>query len=273
MRFHNMKKLLLLSMVCLLLFGCACSQKMESVDHTFTIKFPQYMQVFSPTATKKDDPRLAQNNMDYDALTAFGAEGGVFYAKGEKDGIAKEITVSVQQSDYTTEIWELKKADTDLVSTFQDELIETFNTSGITVKQKGQFSQGRAYCVYLNIISGEVASYDTVYMATIYNGKQYSVLYQASDPLTQEEIDECHGIFDTFYITKTLPNPAVEAKDPTTVKAFLVVILIAIAILTVVMVLRMLAHRKKQQEEEKDPYIPQFADAFATQKKNKENRK
>lgn len=273
MRFYPMKKLLLLLTVCTIALGCACAQKLESTDHFFTIKFPEYMTVFSPTATKKDDPALAQNGIDYETLTAFGQEGGVFYVVGEQNGVSKEITVNVQESSYTQELWELKKADTDLVSTFQDELIETFNVSGITVKQKGQFTQGRAYCVYLNIISGNVSSFDTVYMATIYNGKQYSILYQSTAALTGEDIDECHDMFDTFYITKTLPNPAVETKDPTKVKAFLVVILIAIAILTVVMVLRMFAHRKKQKEEEKDPYVPQFADAFDTKKQPKEKRK
>lgn len=268
-----MKKMLLLFTVVLLLLGCACSQKVESTDHTFTVKFPEYMTVFSPTATKKDDPRLSEHQLDYETLTSFGAEGGVFYVIGEEDGVSKEITVNVQESSYTQELWELKKADTTTVTAFQDELIETFNVSGITVKQKGQFSQGRAYCVYLNIISGNVTSFDTVYMATVYNGKQYSILYQASKPLTQDDIDECHGIFDTFYITKTLPNPALETKDPTTVKAVLVVILLLIALFVVVMVLRIFAHRRKQKEDEKDPYVPQFADAFATNKKSKEKRK
>ena len=268
-----MKKIVLLSMVVLLLLGCGCAQKFESVDHTFTIKFPEYMTVFSPTATKKDDPNLEKHQLDYETLTAFGAEGGVFYVVGEQNGVSKEITVNVQESSYTQELWELKKADTDLVAAFQDELIETFNVGGITVKQKGQFTQGRAYCVYLNIVSGNAFSYDTVYMATVYNGKQYSILYQCSAAMTGEDIDECHDMFDTFYITETLQNPAVETKDPTTVKAVLVVILLAIAILSVVMVLRMLSHRKKQKEEEKDPYVPQFADAFDTKKQSKEKRK
>ena len=268
-----MKKLILLLVLCALALGCGCAQKVESADHTFNLKFPEYMTVFSPTATKKDDPRLSEHQLDYETLTSFGAEGGVFYAVGEQNGVSKEITVNVQESSYTQELWELKKADTDLVTAFQDELIETFNVSGITVKQKGQFTQGRAYCVYLNIISGNVASFDTVYMATVYNGKQYSILYQASAALTQDDIDECHDIFDTFYITKTLPNPANETKDPTKVKAFLVVVLLLIAVLGVVMVLRIFAHRKKQKEKEKDPYVPQFADAFDTNKKSKEKRK
>ncbi len=268
-----MKKLILLSTVLLLILGCGCAQKFESVDHTFTVKFPEYMTVFSPTATKKDDPNLEKHEITYDDLTAFGEEGGVFYVIGEENGVSKEITVSVQESSYTTELWELKKADTDVVAAFQDELIETFNVSGIDVKQKGQFSQGRAYCVYLNILSGDFASFDTVYMATIYNGKQYSILYRASAALTQDDIDECHDMFDTFYITKTLPNPAVETKDLTTVKAVLVVVLILIAVFGVVMVLRMFAHRKKQKEEEKDPYVPQFTDALTTNTKSKEKRK
>ena len=268
-----MKKWILLVIIGSLLITCGCAQKWESTNHQFTIKFPKEMAVFSSAAIQKDDPNLETYGVTLEDLTAFAAEGGVFYGVSKENGVTEEVTVSVQESSYTQELWELKKTDTATVSAFQDELIESFNTGGITVKQKGEFSQGRAYCVYLNIISGNVSSFDTVYMATIYNGKQYSVLYKASQALTQDDIDKCHDMFDTFYITKTLPNPAQETKDTTTVKAILVVVLILIVILTAVMVLRMLSHRKKQKEEEKDPYVPQFADAFDTKKTTKEKRK
>ncbi len=267
-----MKKRLLFFLAFTLLFLCGCSETFESSDYHFTMKFPDDMKVFSPALTRADDPLLKEFDMDYDKLTSFGEEGGVFYAVGEEDGVKKEITVSVQESTYTQEIWELNKKDTDLVTQFQDELIETFNVSGITVKQKGQFQQGKAYCVYLNIISGNYQQFDTVYMATIYNGLQYSILYCASQPMTQDDIDECHDMFDTFYISETLQNPNEEAKDQTTTKAVLVVILILIVVFLVIMILRMFAHKKRQEEAEKDPYVPQFTDTLAGGKR-KEKRK
>ena len=140
-----MKKLLLFFLAFTLLFLCGCSETFESSDYHFTMKFPDSMKVFSPSLTREDDPLLEEFDMDYDELTSFGEEGGVFYAVGEEDGVKKEITVSVQESSYTTEIWELKKNDTDLVTQFQDELIETFNVSGITVKQKDSFNRARPY--------------------------------------------------------------------------------------------------------------------------------
>ncbi len=270
-----MKKLLLCLALVLMLLLCGCSTRYENAAHTFSIKFPDSMQVFDASATGKDDPLLETYNVPYDKLQSFAADGGIYFAKTlEENGVTKEVSVSVQQSDYTKSLWELTGADESLVIEYQNELIESFQSNGITVKQKGKFQQGKAYCVYLNIISGNFDSYDTVYMSTVYNGKQYSVLYQSAKPLTDKDVDQCHDIFDSFHVTETVANPLEEPKDNTVAKAVLVVIFILAIVLSIVFTIRMFSHKKHLEEEEKnDTYVPQFADTFSSTKKSKEKRK
>ena len=269
------KNVLCLLLLLSLLFSLSgCNVEYQSADHHFTVKFPESVHVFNPFTVQKDDPALATYGIAYDDLTAFGQEGGVYFGVSQEDnGTRKEITVSVQESTYTQSLWELKKSDTQTVTEFQDELIENFNVSGITVKQKGKFQQGKAYCVYLNIVSGDFENYDTVYMATVYNGKQYSILYSSNQPLTGDDIDQCHGIFDTFYITETLDNPNLETKDQTTTKAVLILVLILIGAAFIALLVFLFTQKRKHREQETEPYTPQFTDSLSTPKKSKEKRK
>ena len=267
-----MKKIAVFCLALALFCLCGCSTQYENANYHFVVDLPETMHVFTLGETPENDPALKQYQVDHAMLTDFANGGGVFFGVSQEENLRKEILISVQESDYTNELWELKSTDTEQIALFQDDLIESFQLDGYLVRQKGDFEQGRAHCIFLNISTNRSKPFDAVYMATIFNGKQYSILYQCSEPLTQKEIDQSQEIFDTFYINKTLQNPSVETTDNTTAKAVLVVILILIVLAAVVMVLRLFVHKKRMEEAEKDPYIPQFANAFTTPK-NKEKKK
>ncbi len=265
-----MKKVYLLLLAATLLLLSGCGVKYENTAHHFSITFPEHMTVLVPAETKEDNPALTTFGIPYENITTLANDGAVYLAVSQEKDIKKEVIVNVKEDESTKELWELNKKDTALIGEYQTALIDGLTQSGYVVKQKGEFQQGDAYCVYLNVISGAHENFDTVYMATIHNGKQYSVLYRSTQPLSQEDIDECHGIFDRFYITETLPNPNEEPRDTTVLKAMMVVLILAAVILTVIFVVRWFALKKAPAQEE--TYVPQFADEFSSSKK-KENKK
>ena len=252
-----------LAVAILLAVLTACAAPYESTDYHFTMQFPADMAVLVPGVTPADDPALAEYDISYDALTAFKeSEGGVFYAVGKRNGVYREVLVNVQQTTYSQTVWQLKEHSPD-VAEFQQELIDGFAEEGVQVVQKGQFPQGRAYGVYLNISSAGNGQIDTVYFCTIYNGLQYTIFYQASAPMDDALIQESQDLFDTFLINKTLPDPNAEVRDTTTLQAVLVVGLILIAAALVALPLRAAAKRKRARNEER-PYVPQFEDDLRT---------
>lgn len=266
-----MKKILLLLMAATLVFLCGCAQKYENAAHHFTVKFPETMSVFVPAETKEDDPALKELGIPYKNVAALAEEGTVFLGASVENGVNKEVKINVKEDENTQALWELPKEDTASIREFQEELITGLNTLGITVVEKGQFQQGKTYCIFLNAISDpNNTTFDTVYLATIYNGKQYSILYHSSAALSQEDVDECHSIFDSFYVNKTLQNPNEEPRDTTVLKAMLVVLLLVSIAFLVVFLIRLFS--KKPQEEEEVEYIPQFQDQFSAPAK-KEKKK
>lgn len=265
-----MKKIFLIFLAASLLLLCGCGVKYENAAHQFSITFPETMTVLVPAQTKADDPVLKTFDISYTYVEERAEDGTQYLAVSQEGDVKKEVCVNVKEDESTVELWALNKKDTELIGQFQTAMIDGLTELGYVVKQKGEFQQGDAYCLYLNVISGDNENFDTVYMATLYNGKQYSVLYRSTAALTQDDIDECHGIFDRFYITETLPNPNEEPRDTTVLKAMLVVLILAAVIFTVVCVIRWFALKKAPAEEE--TYVPQFADEFASSKK-KEKKK
>jgi hypothetical protein len=267
-----MKKRLITGLVALsLLLLCACNGvRFESNDYHFNIRFPKEMTVFEPGKTEGNNPHLKEFDITLEDLDAFSKNGGIFYAVQQKDDAFREVTVNVAQTVLSEEIWQLNKDDTKAVEEFTDKIIETFNTGGAEVLQKGKFTQGKAYCVYVNIKSGAADGIDAIYMATIYNGLQYAILYQANTLITEEMTDQAHDLFDTFFITETLSPETEEPKDTTTQKAVLTLILMITLVISVVAIIRIFGtnRRLKEKEKEEQPYIPQF-DIITDNKKDK----
>lgn len=263
-------RLLCIALLCCFLLLTACgSVQYESKDYHFTLHFPEEMSVFLPGQTVQDATATDKYGVDADALAAFGQQGGVFYAVGEDNGVFREVTVLVQESTYTEELWQLKKEDTAAVEEFTDEIIESFNAGGVEVKQKGKFTQGKAYCVYVNVCNNDNSEIDSIYLATVYNGLQYSILYQCNQPLTDALYEEAHGIFDTFYIHETLTPPDEEPRDTTKIQAVLVILLLLIVAAVIYLPIRIWGDRRHKQAET-GTYVPQFEDTLKnTSKKDR----
>ena len=270
-----MKKsiILIIFACCLLLSGCS-AQSFESGDYHFKVRFPKELTVFVPGQTKADDPALKEYGLDTDTLTAFKEQqGGVFYAVGKQDEVYREVLVNVQETDYSKSLWQLQSTDIAAIDELLDEMIETFNTGGVEALQKGQFAQGKAYCVFLNLNSGQntAGQIDSIYMCTIYNGLQYAVLYQANAPLTDDMQKEAQAIFDSFFITQTLANPNEEPKDTTTIRAVLIVIILLIFITVIVLITRSI-HSQRKKTNEQQQYTPQFKDTLSSTSRKKDRK-
>jgi hypothetical protein len=266
------KKLLTVFVALSLALLCACgTTRFESNDYHFTLRFPKEMTVFSPGDVAQNDPALEQFNITLEDLENFSKGGGVFYAVQQTDDVYREVTVNVNQTTLSQEIKQLKKEDTKAVEDYTDKIIETFNTGGAQVKQKGKFTQGKAYCVFVNIQSQNAKGIDAIYMATIYNGLQYAILYQANTTITPEMEKQAHNLFDSFFINQTI-DPDGEPKDNTTKKAVLTLTLLLICVVGAVAVVRISItnRRLKEKQKEQQPYTPQF-DLITNDKKDRKS--
>ena len=263
-----MKKSLLLLWIVLLailLAGCNMTQYQNDTHH---VKFslPDDMTVYKPGDTV-DEALLRQYDLTKGDLTSLFSGGCLYYAVGTKEDVQRKITLTVQESDYAKEIWQLKEGDTETINTFTDDIIEFFNTSGeqmgaessgYQVINKGSFAQKDAYCVFVDLAPYGSNAYDSIYMATIYNGKWYAVLYNASKPITEDFEKEAHNVFDSFFITETLQPDGAPPKSKSGTQALLVVLLVAIVVALCFTIFRFLVPKREPVPEEE--YVSQFED-------------
>lgn len=265
-----MKRILPIFLVCLLLLLTACSgQQMTSNDYHFQISFPDDMTVFSPIETKADDPRLAPLGISAEELSAFGENNGLFYAVRVKDGVRDEMTVTVEPSEYSQDLWQLTESDAVAITTFEDDMKETFEAMGFQVKHKGILNQKDACCVFMTAASGKTEGIDLIFMATVYNGLYYAITYRSSHAISDQVKQDVYETLGTFYITESLPNPNASQTDDTVAKAILVIVLILIAAILFGLALRLLLVRRPKHQEEEQPYVPQFSDQFNRKTKDK----
>ncbi len=262
------KRLAFALLALVLLVGCG-SQKAESGDYHFTLRFPAAFTVFAKGAAA-DSSALTAFGLTEEDLTAFQTEeNGVFYAVARDDDLTREVVVNVYQNDYAASLWRLREADADSINELTQDAIDDFAAAGVQALQKGQFAQGDAMFVFLNLRSGantEPGVADTVYCTTVVNGLQYTILYQLNGPLTDRYQKEAQSIFDSFYLTETLQNPNEEPKDTAPANAMLVVVLLAALIFSGVLIARGVASARRRAGEEQ-PYRPQFEDDLKTEKK------
>ncbi|MBR6548243.1 MAG: hypothetical protein IKT68_01740 [Clostridia bacterium] len=263
-----------------LLVGCSTTQYQNDTQH-MKVNLPDYMAVYD-----SDDPLdaalLKQYKLSVDEIQENRQNGCLYFALGTKDGVQRTVNVNVYEDDYTKEIWQLKEDDTDMVTGFMDDAIADINLAGQQFNEltgdgwqvinKGQMHQGDAFCIYLDIAPYDSTAYNSIYMATVYNGKCYSILYKASAPLTTESEGEAHDIFDTFYVTETLAAPGTEPENQSGLQAFLVVIVAAIVVALIVLVVRLFVTKEKPESD--GEYTEQFKEEvdLMTSKKNKNKK-
>ncbi len=266
-----MKKLLLPLLIIVALLLTACGTEIyESNDAYFSIKFPKTMTVLSAGQTVSDLQLLADFDLTAEDMEGFFADGGIYYALEKDDTVKNELTISTTENDLASLWWSLPGGDMQKVNELQEEIIDGFTSGGITVLQKGDFRQGRVHCVFVTLSTGAVDGTDAIYMATIANGLQYSVLYQSSAPITPQKEEEIQSIMDTFYVNEGVANPNEEQRDTTVLQAVLILIMILIAIALVVLVVRVImVHRKK--DDSRQIYIPQFEDTINASKKGRKS--
>ncbi len=276
------KKILLvcLLMAFVLLAGCHTTQH-QNQAHDLQFSLPDDMTVLEPGQTV-DANLLATYGLTEQTLSETFANGCLYYAVGTKDGVQRRTTISVQESDYTKEIWHLQKNDPTTAEGFTDNIIEFFNTSGkqlnaagsggYHVINKGAFEQGNLYCVFVDLAPYGSSDFDSIYMATVHNGKWYSILYSTNQPITEKTEDEAHDIFSTFHVTKTLSADQSESTNNTGVKAFLFVLCVAIAVAIGILIFRIFAPARPKAEEE--AYVSQFSEVTElNQTKPKKDKK
>jgi len=272
--------LILLVTAIIVLVGCSTTTYQNDTHH-MKINFPDYMTVYDADDTP-DSALLSEHGLTLEGVQSDRDDGCIYLALGTKDGIHRKVAVSVLEDEYTKEIWQLKESDTQTVTEFTDDVIAEFNTagqqlndlngSGCQVVNKGQLTQGDAFCIYLDIAPYGTREYNSIYMATIFNGKWYSVLYNTDAPITTETEQEAHDIFNTFYPTVTLPVPGAKPENQSGLQALLIVIVAAIVIALVVLVVRLLT--AKDHSEQNAPYVDQFKDELElmTTKKSKKSK-
>lgn len=252
----------------------------EYADQHLKISFPDDMTVLT-SAQSADDELLSQYALTREDLTSTFENGCVYYGMGTDGTVQRRVTVTVEESDYSKEIWQLKESEPETVQQFTDDIIEFFNTSGqqlnaagengYHVLNKGAFSQGGAYCVFVDVAPYGSEEYDSIYMATIINGKWYGVLYNTSQPITEQTEQEAHEIFNSFYITKTLSPNSGSSKNSSGTTALLVVLMAAIFITVTVLVVRIFVPARPKEDE--GPYVAQFEDTLELNRtKNKKDK-
>lgn len=260
-----------ISLCTLVVFLCvltACgTTTYTSEDAYFSIDLPDDITVLKAGEDPETLPQLGITKAEF---TEYVEQGCVFYGEGTSDelGLTRKVTAMVMETSDSQSIWQLA-GNTDDFTYFEQDQIETFNVNGITVSQSWEYDQNKYHALMLGLNTGLHDGMDAMYMATIYNGKLYSILYEADGIITQAAEEECDQIFYSFYPTKTLANPQAEAQDTTILKAVLVVVLILIGVMLVIALIRLFAHRRANREPEDNTYVPQFENDLQSSKKKK----
>ncbi len=253
-----MKRIFLwLLILCLTVLTACNTVQYKSNDAHFQIDFPESMTVFSPATTKADDPDLEEFGIDYQQLVNFGKDDGVFYGVEQGELGTEEIIVTVSETALSQEIWHLKETDLSAVNEFEQTVMDSFNSSGLVVRQKGNLRQDDAYCFFVNV--GETTSTDIhlIYMATICNGLLYSVTYQSEAAANEAKQQDVYAVFESFYVTEISANPNGSQGGNPVGKAIVAIVLILIAAAIVITLIRIFTLRHRKQDDP-DDYTPQF---------------
>ena len=135
-----------------------------------------------------------------------------------------------------------------------------FNGNGYTVVGKTEVDQGDAHYIYIEFSSVGTDVVDTLYMTTVKNGLQYSIMYYAPG-MTENDMNEGHSIFDTAYITRTISNTETQEQADARVRNATLA-MIAVVILIIVVVAVGFAKHAGETKRKKDngEYNPQFND-------------
>ena len=203
-------------------------------------------------------PTLEEYGIDADEMSNFKEkEGGIFYAK---DSLGKSCSVAINGSDTTIDIWELKKSDSDTVIDLYKQIASSFNGAGYTVIAKTEVDQGDAHYIYIEFSSKGTDIVDTIYMTTVKNGLQYSIMYTAEN-MTENDENEAHSIFDTAFITKTISNTETDEQAQQRVRNATLAIIAIVILIAVVIVVAFVKHaREKKRKIDNGEYVSQFKD-------------
>lgn len=230
----------------------------EDADSYFKISFPESMKVFVMNDFSPDDPALEEYGIDADEMSNFKEkEGGIFYAK---DNLGKSCSVAINGSDTTIDIWELKKSDSDTVIDLYKQIASSFNGAGYAVIAKTEVDQGDAHYIYIEFSSKGTDIVDTIYMTTVKNGLQYSIMYTAEN-MTENDENEAHSIFDTAFITKTISNTETDEQAQQRVRNATLAIIAIVILIAVVVTVAFVKHAKeKKRKIDNGEYVSQFKD-------------
>ena len=247
----------LLTVVAAVLCLSSCGRQWyQDEENYFKIAFPKDMHVFVMDGLSEEDPEFENYGVNFDELSAFHKdEGGIFLAKSSDK--QRECSVTVFGSTTTIGIWELKKSDSDMVIQVYKQLASSFNASGYAVVGKTEVEQGRGHYIFVELSTAGNDVIDMLYMTTVKNGLQYSIVYTAPE-ITDENRKEAEAIFDSAFITKTISQgDSNEAR-----RNFVTTALIVIGILVVLSVILILVRMRSQKRKERDSarYHAQFED-------------
>ncbi len=253
-----MKRIFLwLLILCLTVLTACNTVQYKSNDTHFQIDFPKSMTVLSPVTTKADDPALAEFGIEYEQLVNFGKEDGVFYGVEKGEQGTEEMIVTVSETALSQEIWHLKETDISAVNEFEQAVMDSFTSSGLVVRQKGNLRQDDAYCFFVNVGDATSTDIHLIYMATICNGLLYSVTYQSETAANEAKRQDVYTVFESFYVTEISQNPDGSQTGSTAGKAIVAIVLILIAAAIVITLIRIFTLRHRKQDDPAD-YTPQF---------------
>lgn len=247
---------LLTAAVMLLCLSSCGMTRYEDAESYFKISFPESMKVFEMADLSTDDPALSEYNIDPDVLTSFKDEdGGVYYAKDEK---GRTCSVAIFGSEVTIDIWELKASDSDRIVEVYKTLASSFNGSGYEVTDKTEVDQGDGHYIYIELASSGSRTTDTIFMTTVKNGLQYSIMYYAPE-MTDEDKAQAQSIFDTAYITKTISNTETQEQADARVRySTIAIVAVVVAIIGVAIFAVVTRRREVKKKKDNEDYHSQF---------------
>ena len=253
-----MKRILcLLTAAVMLLCLSSCGMtRYEDAESYFKISFPESMKVFEMASLSFDDPALSEYDIDTDMLKTFKDEdGGVYYAKDEN---GRTCSVAIFGSEVTIDIWELKASDSDRVVEVYKTLASSFNGSGYDITAKTEVDQGDGHNIYIELASSSSKTTDTVFMTTVKNGLQYSIMYYAPE-MTEQDKAQAQSIFDTAYITKTISNTETQEQADARIRySTIAIIVIVIAIIGVTVFAVVTKRKEAKKKKDNGDYHSQF---------------
>ena len=247
--------LLTAAVMLLCLSSCGMTQY-EDAESYFKISFPESMKVFEMASLSFDDPALSEYNINTDMLKTFKEDdGGVYYAKDEK---GRTCSVAIFGSEVTIDIWELKASDSDRIVEVYKTLASSFNGSGYDITAKTEVDQGDGHYIYIELASSSNKTTDTIYMTTVKNGLQYSIMYYAPE-MTDQDKAQAQSIFDTAYITKTISNTETQEQIDARIRYSTVAIIAVIIAIIGVTVFAVVTRRKEvKKKKDNEDYHSQF---------------